>query len=427
MSIPLDQLYPYIESIAKKIHKDHVLIYRFYPHGSKKIEDLKILKPLSYLEMRGSPAIYCNDQEPLNYNLYKDHSNTSPELQKLFEKYSLEFSKFNFQGEIIGIWDQALLLHSEQRSDEVTKYKLAEFIPIYYWAHAIIAKDWFRFAEHTTQIKQIQKTFLIYNRAWSGTREYRLKFAELLIKLNLEIYCKMNISPVEPELKIHYSQHKFSNTAWCPELILEDYFLKSTADSHYSADFDINDYNSTNIEVVLETLFDDSRLHLTEKSLRPIACGQPFILAGTHGSLEYLRSYGFKTFGHIWDESYDQEIDPQSRLSAIVNLMKQIAGWTLAEQKQKLKEAHIISNYNKQYFFSKEFNNIVTDELVTNLTTGFDLLEKNNTSKFYMDRIEKIKNIPELYQYVEPGTPDKGKDIDIIFKKAKKYYMRRCR
>jgi hypothetical protein len=44
---------------------------------------------------------------------------------------------------------------------------------------------------------------------------------------------------------------------------------------------------------------------LTEKALRPIACGQPFILAATPGSLQYLRSYGFKTFSGYIDETYD--------------------------------------------------------------------------------------------------------------------------
>ena len=79
---------------------------------------------------------------------------------------------------------------------------------------------------------------------------------------------------------------------------------------------------------MLETLFDDDRLQLTEKSLRPIACGQPFILAATHGSLQYLQNYGFKTFNDVFDESYDQIEDPVKRLKAIVALMVQISQWT---------------------------------------------------------------------------------------------------
>ena len=41
MSIPLDRLYQYVESIVQDICQDRVVIYRFYPHGSKNFEDLK--------------------------------------------------------------------------------------------------------------------------------------------------------------------------------------------------------------------------------------------------------------------------------------------------------------------------------------------------------------------------------------------------
>ena len=75
----------------------------------------------------------------------------------------------------------------------------------------------------------------------------------------------MNINPIEPELGIHYDLHEFKNSIWRPNVVLENFFPISSAKSHYSADFDIEDYESTDIEVVLETLFDDSRIQLTEK------------------------------------------------------------------------------------------------------------------------------------------------------------------
>jgi hypothetical protein len=270
-------------------------------------------------------------------------------------------------------------LHSENRSIELEKYKKKYFIPVYYWSHALLALDWFRFAKHANFDKnQNSRLFLIYNRAWSGTREYRLKFSELIIRAGLEQYCQMNINPIEPEIGIHYNQHKFNNPIWRPTQVIENYFPINNVPSHYSADFDTADYNSTDIEVVLETLFDDSRLHLTEKSLRPIACTQPFILAGTHGSLEYLRSYGFKTFGHLWDEQYDQIEDPSERLIAITNLMQQIANWTPEERANKMLQAHIIADYNKKYFFSQEFFNTIVNELKINLAEAFKEQESGN-------------------------------------------------
>jgi hypothetical protein len=312
-----------------------------------------------------------------------------------------------------------LLLHSEQRSDQIARYQEDQFIPVYYWSHALIALDWFRYAQYVTQQKQIKKTFLIYNRAWSGTREYRLRFTEFLIRLGLQDQCHTTVNPIEPELGIHYELHKFKNPTWRPQTVLENFFPTSTAHSHYSADFDIEDYEATDIEVVLETLFDDSRLHLTEKSLRPIALGQPFIIAGTPGSLEYLRSYGFKTFGHIWDERYDECADPEERLGRIADLMKQIANWMPWVKEQKMAQAQDIADYNKRHFFSKEFAELVKSELKTNFTTAVDQLKKLNTAQHYFDRAELQYCVPELQQYKSEWCS--LEEQQLLLTKAKKY------
>jgi hypothetical protein len=117
----------------------------------------------------------------------------------------------------------------------------------------------------------------------------------------------------------------------------------------------VEDYEATDIEVVLETLFDDSRLHLTEKSLRPIAVAQPFILAGTHGSLEYLRSYGFKTFGDVWDESYDLVEDPAERLIQIAELMKYISTWLPHQRERNMAKHRPLPITTRNTFLVKRF------------------------------------------------------------------------
>ena len=273
------------------------------------------------------------------------------------------------------IYNKTCLLHSEKRSKHVIDYQNNRCIPVYYWSHAVIAQDWFRYARHVTQQKKVNRTFLIYNRAWSGTREYRLRFSELLINLGLQDLCQTSVNPNEPQLGIHYEMHQFKNPIWRPQTVLENFFPTSNAHSHYSANFDIEDYEATDIEVVLETLFDDDRLHLTEKSLRPIACGQPFILAGTQGSLEYLRSYGFKTFGNIWDETYDTLEDPAERLIQIVELMNQIKHWLPYVRERKMAEAQAIAEYNRQHFFSQQFFDLVITELKNNLKDGINQLK----------------------------------------------------
>jgi hypothetical protein len=417
MNIPLDRLYHYIRDIAQEIYGDRIIIYRFWPHGSKNINDLHNLNEgkdgslgeNEWCKKAIFPLLWCNDQEPLNYNFYKANTRTrSGEWTHILKSINLYTSPKNLNYNQSSVFKKSLLLHSEKRSPNLKNYQTdGELLPVYYWSHAVIARDWFRYAEHVTQKKQVAKTFLIYNRAWSGTREYRLKFAELVSQLRLETHCHMSINPVEPELGIHYELHDFANKAWRPTAVLENFFPANTAHSHYSADFDIEDYESTDIEVVLETLFDDSRLHLTEKSLRPIACAQPFILAGTVGSLEYLRSYGFKTFNTIWDESYDLIEDPTERLCAIVDLMNQIRHWLPHVREHKIAEAQAVADYNQQHFFSKEFFDLVINELKINLNSAFTELELGDNYTHWITRWKELMTHPKVIEYLNNNQDSK--------------------
>jgi hypothetical protein len=391
MSIPLDRLYHFVESVAQDILQDRVIIYRFYPHGSKNVEDMTWLRNEKWQITQLSPSLYCNDQEPLDYNYY---STIKRKTWAPFKKPEPHFLISQT------IYKKVLLLHSELHSIDVAQYQQDQFIPVYWWSHAVIALDWFRCAIHVKLKKQSKKTFLVYNRAWSGTREYRLRFVELLVQQHLQDSCQTSVNPIEPELGLHYNQHKFKNPAWRPQTVLEDYFPTNEVPSHYSADFDVDDYNATDIEVVLETLFDDNRIHLTEKSLRPIAMAQPFILAATAGSLEYLRSYGFKTFGNVWNESYDAVKDPEQRLVAIADLMKQITNWNSTTREKKLTEAQNIANYNREHFFSQEFFNQVAGELTANLTTALTEVEQTKDYQAWIDRWTQLLSDTDILTHV---------------------------
>jgi hypothetical protein len=398
MSIPLDCLYHYIEDVAKDVYGD-VIIYRFWPHGSKKIDDLLPIKDFDWMEHIISTQIFCNDQEPLHWELYNDWVPDNSQWTALLLK-NLVKPIFNNFRRYINLYDKSILLHSEQRSSQCEMYQKNNFVLAYYWSHAVISRDWFRFAQHVKQKKSVKKMFLVYNRAWSGTREYRLKFLELLINAQLEKHCKTTVTAIEAELNQHYSQYRFKNPVWQPKVQLENYFPPNNVPSHYSADFDLNDYENTNIEVVLETLFDDDRLHLTEKTLRPIACGQPFILSATAGSLEYLQRYGFKTFKHIWSEEYDLIQDPTERLSCVVELMSKIANWDTATCELKLAQAQEIAEYNKQYFFSQEFFTLINNELRQNLFNALVEVQKTNTAQAWLERRQELLTVDEIEKVI---------------------------
>ena len=425
MSIPIDKLYHYIESVAQDIRGDDIVIYRFYPHGSKKLEDLARLRFGNNIDNATNPNIYCNDQEPLDYQYYTTAANTAevrPSV-KLLNKYNIPCIDRNFikHGTI---YDSSLLLHSEQRSINLELYRQNNYIPVYYWSHAIIALDWYRFAQYEKLNKNIKKQFLIYNRAWSGTREYRLKFIDLLISYNLVDKCQVPFNAIEPQLGIHYTNYSFTNNKWRPDHNLEYYIpTKTEVASSASADYEIEDYNATEFEVVLETLFDDDRLQLTEKILRPIALGQPFILAATHGSLEYLRSYGFRTFGTIIDESYDLIEDPRERLEAVVRAMKEITLWSDQEREEKMAIVNKIAAYNRKHFFSGKFFNQVTDELRTNLKAGLTQLEDTNTAADFFRVRTQLSKFEEGRVFLT--TYESRQNLIKILTRAREYYNKR--
>jgi hypothetical protein len=406
MSIPLDRLYYFIENVACETYGHAVVIYRFWPNGSKNIEDLNPLPTFwhSWIDSQIHPAVWCHDQEPLAYESFSKNrrivKNKFMDLGKslnLFAHTNLNWLK--------NVFKKGIILHSEKRSQNVEQYLAAdEFLPVYYWSHAVIARDWFRYAVHENFKKNANKCFLIYNRDWTGTREYRLKFTDLLVKHDLVDSCHTWFNPIQGNY--NYKDHRFTNQEWRPDHVLEQYFPPSLAKACASADFCTQDYQSTEIEVVLETLFDDDRLHLTEKSLRPIACRQPFILMATHGSLQYLRDYGFKTFDSVWDESYDQIQDPVMRMQAIIDVMHEISSWSDEEWMSNKPRLGQIAEHNQKHFFSDDFSDKITTELRTNMMHVFAQIQADPGFDTWIARWQKRLQHEEIQKFMDQPHKD---------------------
>lgn len=236
----------------------------------------------------------------------------------------------------------------------------------------MIARDWYRYAEVDPNLiysyEPPPTLFNVYNRAWSGSREYRMKFADLVIDRGLQPHCQ--IAFARHDQGRHWRDHEFKNPRFRPTNDLEC-LPDNQTESWFSADYHARDYQRAWWDVVLETVFDDTCVHLTEKILRPIACGKPFICAAGAGSLATLQSYGFETFGELIDESYDQETDSLRRLEKIVDVMQQIGSWTPLQKTQAHQRITEIVTKNKRRFFSQDFQNHVFEELDANFAEAF--------------------------------------------------------
>jgi len=398
MSVPLDRLYNFLHDIVNH----DITIYRFFPHGSKKLEDCSLLYVTDESGQNDQYSMFylktinmiCHDQEPLDY----DGIATVPIPQG---PPNIPFSVFRWNVfPMYNLYDQNLLCHSERNSAQLTKFENSGSIGVYYWSHAIIARDWFRYAKFDSILtqKNYKQDFLIYNRAWTGTREYRLHFAESIVDAQLSHHCRMGFAPVDND--INYRNFKFKNAKLqINRFDLEDYFTQNTATSSSSADYVNIDYQETGLEVVLETLFDDERLHLTEKTLRPIACGQPFVMLGPCRSLEFLRSYGFKTFENYIDESYDLESDPILRMKLVIKLLKDISQKPIEQKLELFDNMGIIAEHNQTRFFSDDFMNQVVTEYQDNFNIAIDLVKKQCAGSFLKNMIRSVSDPLKVFNF----------------------------
>ena len=65
-------------------------------------------------------------------------------------------------------------------------------------------------------------------------------------------------------------------------------------------------YNRFQIELVAETMCMGTTFFPTEKTIRPILGGRPFLIFGPKNFLSNLQQLGFQTYNDCWSESYDQ-------------------------------------------------------------------------------------------------------------------------
>ena len=105
---------------------------------------------------------------------------------------------------------------------------------------------------------------------------------------------------------------------------LESFSQSSQSDEFFSLKIHreiVNNYKNTYISLVTETFFYEDDYIVTEKVYKPMSHFHPFIILGSPYTLKYLRSMGFKTFGDFWDESYDEELDNDTRFEKVFNLI----------------------------------------------------------------------------------------------------------
>lgn len=211
-----------------------------------------------------------------------------------------------------------------------------------------------------------EKDFLCFNRRY---RDHRLVFGLLLSKHRLLDRTYISLSKYQPEntadfkstaLAINAQEHNrileispiVVNRLWeqLPLVLDTDDFngLHPTA----MTDTINNLYNNSLVHIISETNFYTNIIHQTEKTIKPIANLQPFIMLGSPNSLKSIKDMGFKTFSDFWDESYDLEFDHTRRMLKIVELCNTISQWTPARKIEFTHQVKDIVEYNYNHFMN---------------------------------------------------------------------------
>jgi hypothetical protein len=102
-------------------------------------------------------------------------------------------------------------------------------------------------------------------------------------------------------------------------------------------------YNRTEINIVVETQMNTDEIFVTEKTMKPLALQQPFVVLGGVGTLDFLQRSGFETYSNLFDESYDFKLD---RLDQVYEQIKnyQMQGYSAETQDKMQHNAELFHN-----------------------------------------------------------------------------------
>jgi hypothetical protein len=105
-------------------------------------------------------------------------------------------------------------------------------------------------------------------------------------------------------------------------------------------------YIDTYFSVVTETICAESAYSFrTEKIAKPLAMGHPFIVVSNAGFYRDLHRLGFKTFGHVIDETFDSIEQHQDRVDRVIQIITDLCQQDLASF---LDECYNVCKYNQQ-------------------------------------------------------------------------------
>ena len=299
-----------------------------------------------------------------------------------------------------------IIANSEKSEYKHIQLKKQGYYNWYYFYHGFAALDWYRDFQYIRPdlFDNFNKVFICYNNYISNFRSYRLHLISNLISNDLTKFGSVSF----------FLRDRFGT--WRQEIVNKNSLLDQRARVHIyktlhpitepltidvdvpnsamSASVDFNQLVDAFWHIVTETVYFLPKLHLTEKTFKPIIAQRPFILVAAPGNLAYLKSYGFKTFDRWIDESYDSEQDHYLRIEKITMEIKRLCSLSPEQLKEMHREMKEILKHNYDHFYG-EFKTIIVNELVDNFEGVLMQINNGrhpNNHSNYHQRFELDKN-----------------------------------
>jgi hypothetical protein len=293
------------------------------------------------------------------------------------------------------VYKQGILVTSEYSEDVNNCLSNNNLKSLYYFFHGFAALDWYRgfYALNYNKqvIKEYKYDYVSFNRIVTDDRSYRIYFISQLVEQGLLKHGQVSFNVTDalfdewrdetsnPKTKLSQSavSHAEEYLTNITKLVIDQHSMPGSA----SADIP-RCTNDSFWHIVTETVFYYDKLHLTEKIFKPIVMKQPFMLLAAPGNLAYLKSYGFKTFEGIIDESYDTIVDNDQRIEAVVRQIAWYCALSVEEKQQVIEAIAPIVEYNFHHFYG-EFKHIISKELLDNCKNLFKDLGYNDSNINY--------------------------------------------
>jgi hypothetical protein len=419
--LQIDHIY---EFLYQSLFKDFEFWY--LPNGVPELGNINRSNTLLFTSKQiANKKIFFYDQEPVIPLLAQPYMDmftwddiySIDELINLIKTnsvpYDIQIKKENVD-QLVSLIKQRtfktinVLVTSEFSKEVDTTIANYEIKKLYYFFHGFAALDWYR-GYHALNynklvFKQYNHDFISFNRIINNDRSYRIYFVSLLKEQGLLNHGQVSFNVTDnlfddwrdevadPNSKLseQAKQHAEQYLVNIDKLIIDRAELPGSASANIPRTIEgwwpNNDQPNTDAfwHIVTETVFYYDKLHLTEKIFKPIVSKQPFMLLAAPGNLAYLKSYGFKTFDSVIDESYDLIQDNDLRTQAIVKQLHWYCNLTPGEKTDIIQQLEPIIQHNFNHFYG-EFRHIITRELLDNTKTLFKEIGYDDSHINYTD------------------------------------------